>query len=175
MAPFFPQDPARNAETAETNRGREERRKLRLQDTTPEQVCFVAARQIGELRSTTRKKKAGPTEAIWPIITSADPKEWAAADLLRCRRKYWGIEAGHQRLDITLDEDRSRIRTPKAMTLLGMFRRVTVSFACAWLAEPHRRRKKLTTRDFLDQMKAKNARQAFTLVTSLNPTAWKSG
>jgi len=115
------------------------------------------------------------TETIWPIITSADPTEWTAADLLRCRRKYWGIEAGHQRLDITLDEDRSRVRTPKAMTLLGMFPRVIVSFACAWLAKPHRRRKKLTTRDFLNQLKAKNPRRAFAWVTSLNPTAWKSG
>jgi hypothetical protein len=37
--------------TAETNRSRQERRQLRLQLTTPEQVCFVAAAQVGELQT----------------------------------------------------------------------------------------------------------------------------
>ena len=108
-------------------------------------------------------------------MTSADPHQWSTQDLLRCRGRYWGIEAGHQRLDMTLDEDRSRVRTPRAMTILGMFRRVTVSLACAWLADPKRRRKKKSTRDFQNHLKAENARRAFALVTSLNPKAWKAG
>jgi len=105
------------------------------------------------------------------MITSAD---WKALNLLRCRRGYWGIEAGHQRLDMTLDEDRSRGRMPRAMTTLGMFRRVTVSFARARLANPQRRRKKMSTRDFQNHLKAENSRRAFALVTSLNPKAWKA-
>lgn len=135
----------------------------------------MAARQIGELQSTTRKKKAKPKSKIWPIITSADPAKWSTMDLLRCRRKYWGIEAGHQRLDISLDEDRSRVRTPRAMTVLGMFRRVVVSFACVWLDDPKRRKQKLSTRDFQNHLNAQGARRAFALVTSVNPKAWKAG
>jgi len=134
----------------------------------------VAARQIAELCSTTSKKNTAQTQKSWPLITSADPGQWPALELLRCRRRYWGIEAGHQRLDATLDEDRSRVRTPKAMTVLGMFRRMTISFACAWLDEPLRRKRKLCTRDFLNHLHADNSRRAFALVTSLNPKAWNA-
>jgi len=134
----------------------------------------VAARQIGDLCSTTSKKNTAQTQKSWPLITSADPAQWPALELLRCRRRYWGIEAGHQRLDATLDEDRSRVRTPKAMTVLGMFRRMTISFACTWLDEPLRRKRKLCTRDFLNHLNADNARRAFALVTSLNPKAWNA-
>jgi len=134
----------------------------------------VAARQIGELCSTTSKNNTARTQKIWPLITSADPRQWPTNDLLRCRRCYWGIEAGHQRLDSTLDEDRSRVRTPKAMTVLGMFRRMVISFACAWLDDPLRRRRKLCTRDFLNHLNAGNARRAFSLVTSINPKAWNA-
>jgi hypothetical protein len=77
-------------------------------------------------------------------------------------------------LDITLDEDRSRVRTPKAMMVLGMFRRLAISFACAWLDDPLRRKRKLCTRDFLNHLSAENARNAFALVTSLNPKAWNA-
>ena len=134
----------------------------------------MSARQIGQLCSTTKKKNTAQTQKIWPLITSADPVQWPALELLRCRRRYWGIEAGHQRLDATLDEDRSRVRTPRAMTVLGMFRRMTISFACAWLDDPLRRKRKLCTRDFLNHLNAQNARRAFTLVTSLNPKAWNA-
>lgn len=134
----------------------------------------MAARQIGELRSRTDGRKKAATDRTWPLITSADPSEWTAAQLLRCRRRYWGIEASHQRLDTTLDEDRSRVRTARGMTVLGMFRRLAVSFACAWLDHPARRKAKLSTRDFLNFLRADNSRRAFSLMTSANPTAWKA-
>src|SRR5882762_5978109 len=53
---FFPPDKTMSAERQETNRSRQERRQLRLQHTSPEQVCFVAATQIGELRTRTLEK-----------------------------------------------------------------------------------------------------------------------
>jgi hypothetical protein len=143
-----------------------------MQHTNPEQVCFVAAAQIGELQSRTKHKgkKGGKT---WALITSADPKKWAAKELLHGRREYWGIEGKlHQRLDATLDEDRSRVRTARAMTVLGMFRRLVVSFACTWLVDPHRRKMKNSARDFQEQLRADNARRGFSLVTSLRPMAW---
>ncbi len=134
----------------------------------------MAAAQLGHLQSwTVQKGKAcGNT---WPVITSADPKIWKAKELLQCRRDYWGIEGVfHQRLDATLDEDRSRVRTPKGLTVLGMFRRLAVSFATTWLACPRRRRQKKSTRDFQEQLRDNNKRRAFDLVTSLFPKAWNT-
>jgi hypothetical protein len=94
---------------------------------------------------------------------------------LDCRRGYWAIEAKlHQRLDISLDEDRSRTRNPKALFVLGLFRRLAVSLACAWLAHPQRQRAKMSMRDFQRHLAADNARLAFALVTSLNPRAWNA-
>ena len=95
--------------------------------------------------------------------------------LLACRRGYWAIEAKlHQRLDISLDEDRSRLRTPKGLFVLGLFRRLAVSLACAWLAHPRRQRAKMSTRDFQRHLAAHNALRAFALVTAANPKAWNA-
>ena len=145
-----------------------------MQDTTPEAACFVAAAQIGELTSTTVEKgrTGGKT---WAVVTSASPERWNAADLLWGRRTYWGIEGQfHQRLDATLDEDRSRVRTPRAMLVLGMFRRLAVSFAARWMQCPERQRRKKTTRDFQTHLAADDARRGFALATAKHPTAWIS-
>jgi hypothetical protein len=147
---------------------------LRTQDTTPEQVGFVAAAQIGQL-DTLGRAKGKRRRKSWFIITSADAQQHPTQNLLACRRGYWAIEAKlHQRLDITLDEDRSRTRTAKGLFVLGLFRRLTVSLACAWLADPQRQRAKLTLRDFQRHLAANNARVAFALVTSANPKAWNA-
>ena len=50
------------------------------------------------------------------------------------KRGYWVIESRlHHALDISLDEDRSRVRQPNAALVLGLFRRLVVSVANAWL------------------------------------------
>ena len=171
---FPPPNPTKTAQRQETNRGRKERRDLRLQDTSPEQVRFVAAAKIGHLQSRTLAKGKA-SDKSWPVLTSADPKAWNAKDLLQCRRDYWGIEGVfHQRLDASLDEDRSRVRTARGLTVLGMFRRLAVSLATAWLACPRRRKQKKSTRDFQDQLRRNNNRRAFDLVTAANPKAWKA-
>jgi hypothetical protein len=134
----------------------------------------VAAAQIGSFQSRT-VNKGRTSDKAWPIITSADPKTWTAAVLLQARRDYWSIEGVfHQRLDATLDEDRSRTRTAKALTVLGMFRRLAVSLATVWLASPERQRQKKSTRDFLEHLRDQHYRRAFGLVTSLNPKAWNA-
>jgi hypothetical protein len=120
-------------------------------------------------------EKGKASGKIWPVITSAHPTIWNAKALLQCRRDYWGIEGVfHQRLDATLDEDRSRTRTPRGLTVLGMFRRLAVSLATAWLACPRRRRQKQSTRDFQEQLRENNKRRAFDLATSVNPKAWNA-
>jgi hypothetical protein len=66
------------------------------------------------------------------------------------------------------------VRTARGLFVLGLFRRLAVSLACTWLADPQRQRAKLTTRDFQRHLAAHNARRAFALVTSLNPKAWNA-
>ena len=145
---------------------------MRLQETSPTQVGFVGAAQIGWLQ-TTVWEKGKKRSKDWGLITSADPRHWDVKQLLFGRRQYWQIESGHQRLDVSLDEDRSRTRTIKAMTVLGMFRRLVISFAGAWL-DPKRKRAKLTTRDLQRYLAAQNARHAFSLITSTQPKAWNA-
>ncbi len=55
-----------------------------------------------------------------------------AQGMLRLKRKYWVIESRlHHCLDITLQEDLSRVRTPHPARVLGMIRRVALSWANA--------------------------------------------
>jgi len=75
----------------------------------------VGATQIGELKTSSeyKGKKSGK---IRPVITSGYSRQWAAEELLDCRREYWAIEAKlHKPLNIILNEDRSRVRKPKGL------------------------------------------------------------
>ena len=79
--------------------------------------------------SRVRRHGKSSTETVY-LISSHPVEALRAAELANLKRAYWKIESAlHYRLDEVLDEDRSRVRTPKAAHLLGMFRRLTVSFA----------------------------------------------
>ena len=55
-----------------------------------------------------------------------------AQGLLRLKRSYWIIESRlHHRLDVTMGEDLSRVRTPHSALVLGMIRRVLLSLSNA--------------------------------------------
>ena len=61
---------------------------------------------------------------------SLSREEIQAQGLLKLRRGYWVVESRlHHCLDITLEEDKSRVRHPKAARVLGTIRRVVMSFA----------------------------------------------
>jgi len=52
--------------------------------------------------------------------------------MLQLKRRYWVIESRlHHCLDITLQEDHSRVRTPNSALVLGMIRRVILSLSNA--------------------------------------------
>jgi predicted transposase YbfD/YdcC len=146
--------------------------------TDPEQVGFPAARQIASLtrlvwRKT--KEKYKQSKETVNLITSLDAQQASGNDLKKIKRDYWGIESKlHYRLDTVLEEDRSRVRNPNAALILGMMRRVVVSFAIPWSEEKQKKNKRTSTRDFFDLLKAENHRRAFGLVTSKAPTAWKN-
>lgn len=52
--------------------------------------------------------------------------------MLQLKRNYWVIESRlHHCLDVTMQEDLSRVRTPNAALVLGMLRRVVLSLSNA--------------------------------------------
>jgi predicted transposase YbfD/YdcC len=80
--------------------------------------------------SQTQKKKWS-AEIVY-LVSSLPLAQLQAQGLLRLKRDYWVVESRlHHCLDITLREDTSRVRTPKAARILGTIRRVIVSLANA--------------------------------------------
>ena len=115
-----------------------------------------------------REVEGRKPETVW-LLTSREVSRLAAATWLPAQRKEWGIENGlHQPLDVTADEDRSRVCHRQAALLLGFFRRLAISVAQEWRArDPQRKNKYLP--DFFSQMSLNNHRQAFSVVTSQKP------
>jgi hypothetical protein len=139
---------------------------------TPTQAGFPHAVQVGELRRFidrgARQKDEVEREYL---LTSIPVEQMTAAEMLALDRDYWGIESGlHQRLDISAQEDRSRVRTRRAAFNLSLFRRAAISFAIHWIQRQPKRRRATTTY-FYEEMRARGARKAFSLVTRKNP-AW---
>lgn len=144
------------------------------ESTDPEQVGFPSARQIASLTRLVLRKDKKSKETVH-LLTSLDAQKAGGEDLKQSKRDYWGIESAfHYRLDNVLDEDRSRVRNPNAALVLGMFRRVVVSFAIPWSQEKKKTHKRTSTRNFLEHLSADNHRRAFDLVTSKAPAAWKN-
>jgi hypothetical protein len=66
------------------------------------------------------------------LVSSLALDQLQARGMLELKRQYWVIESRlHHCLDITLQEDLSRVRTPNAALVLGMLRRVVLSLANA--------------------------------------------
>jgi hypothetical protein len=104
-------------------------------EVTPEQVGFPGARLIGRLKRRVRRNGRKSTETVY-LISSQTLEQWDAAGWIKLKRGYWVIESRlHHALDISLDEDRSRVRHPNAALVLGMFRRLVVSVAQAALEQ----------------------------------------
>ena len=141
---------------------------------TAEQVCFPAAAQAVELRRLVVKGGQKRESAPLLLLTSAPEAEWNARALLQARRDYWGIEGClHQRLDTTLDEDRSRVRTPNAAHALGLFRRLVASVGHAWIVRAQKQNSRASLRTFVTSLRSHSARRALDLVTASAPQAWK--
>jgi hypothetical protein len=144
----------------------------RGEETTPETVRLPGARQIARLRRRVRRHRRASTETVH-LISSRPLSELAAPSLAALKRAYWKIESTlHCQLDEVLEEDRSRVRTPRAAHVLGLFRRLSISFAIPWLAERQKTLRRASTRDFHDHLRADHARRAHPLVTAAAPAAW---
>lgn len=117
-----------------------------------------------------RKSKSKEEVECEYLLTSLSQRELDAAAMLKLDRDYWGIESGlHQRLDVSSQEDKSRVRNPKSAFNLGLFRRAAISFAIHWIQRQPNKRFATTSR-FYEAMAQKGARKAFSLVTVKHPS-----
>jgi hypothetical protein len=162
-------------EQYEINRSRPEARSLLRWDVTPVSIGYPHAQQAGELfrfidRPIKPNAKKEPSVEREFLVTSLSKDNLDAFDMLRLDREYWGIESGlHLRLDVSGQEDKSRVRTRKSAFNLALFRRAANSFAVNWIqSQPNPRL--ATTRGFYDDMVANGYRKAFSLVTACKPS-----
>jgi hypothetical protein len=100
----------------------------------PEQSDAARPQPQLAARLETRVKRNGKKwhrEVIF-LLSSVSLYQLQAQGMLELKGGYWVIESRiHHCLDITLREDQSRVRTPKAARALGTIRRVIVSLANA--------------------------------------------
>jgi len=115
----------------ERNRGRLEIRFLQSLEVTPSQMDFPGARSAARLE--TRVKRGGKwTREVVFLLSSLTLEQLQARGMLQLKRHYWVIESRlHHCLDITMQEDLSRVRTPNSALVLGMLRRVLLSLSNA--------------------------------------------
>jgi hypothetical protein len=72
------------------------------------------------------RQTEGRKDELVALITSLEPSRLDALNWIRLNRDTWGIENGlHQRLDISHNDDRCRVRNHNAMLVLGMMLRLS--------------------------------------------------
>ena len=115
----------------ERNRSRLEIRYLQCLEVTPSQAGFPGARLVARLE--TRVKRHGQwTREVVYLISSQTLEQLQALGLLQFKRQNWVIESRlHHCLDVSMQEDLSRVRTPRSALVLGMIRRVVLSLSNA--------------------------------------------
>ena len=161
--------------TRERNRGRREIRLLDCREVTPEQVSFPGARLIARLTRRVRRHGKKTTETVY-LISSLSLEQLDAQGWIQRKRGYWVIESRlHHALDISLDEDRSRVRQPNAALMLGMFRRLVVSVANAWLDEVQTHKTRWSVGRFLKRFAHRDGgtQRLHALIFAKAPVAWR--
>ena len=103
-------------------------------------------------------------------------EELDALGWIKLKRGYWVIESRlHHALDVSLDEDRSRVRNPNAALVLGMFRRLVVSVAQAAIAKIQTQKTRWSVRRYQQQFAHRNGgpERLNALVFAKAPNAWR--
>jgi hypothetical protein len=141
-------------------------RLLRCATATAEQVDFPCVAQIALLR---RQLRQHAPETV-ALVSSLPPVELNATQWLTYNRAAWGIESGlHQRLDVSHLDDQCRVRLPKAMRVMGMFRRLSNSLFLHW-RELQKKPEHKTTTDFFCAMNAEHHRYALRCLFARKPS-----
>ncbi len=115
------------------------------------------------------RQREGRKDEEVGLITDLRPEELSASQWLEANRSGWGIENGsHQRLDVTLNDDRCRVHSGNGLLVLGLFRRLAISLFMHWrLRQPKPHQKSLT--DFQSLMGENNLANAMSFITSKRP------
>ena len=139
---------------------------LRSRTATSEEVGVPCVEQVALLRRHLRQH----SPEVVALVTSLPPSELNAAQWLADNRAAWGIESGlHQRLDVSHRDDLCRVRRPKAMLLMGMFRRLSNSLFMEWRNRQKKPHHKSTT-DFFSAMNAEHHRYAIRCIHARQPS-----
>jgi hypothetical protein len=142
-----------------------ESRTLESRPVAAEDIGFPFAAQVGLL---TRQHVGRKNETVG-LITNLAPEQLSAAQWLKANRMAWGIENGtHQRLDVSLNEDRCRVRGTNGLWILGMLRRFVISLFMHWRAR-HPKPEHQSLTDFQTAMGEDNLANAMAFVTRHRP------
>jgi hypothetical protein len=128
-------------------------------------MCFPFACQAARLL----RQTSGRQDEETTLLTSAGPEKLPALRWLQLNRQYWGIEAMHQCLDISHNDDRCRIQNSQGLLLMGMFRRLSNSLFVEWSIQ-QRRPKHVTTTTFQSLMAENHRTAALRLVLGKRPS-----
>ena len=142
---------------------------------TPEQVSFPGARLIARLKRRVRRKGKKTTETVY-LISSLTLEQLDALGWIKLKRGYWVIESRlHHALDVSLDEDRSRVRNPNAALVLGMFRRLVVSVAQTAVREVQTKKTRWSVRRYQQQFARRNGgpERLRAVVFAKDPNSWR--
>ena len=161
--------------TREHNCNRREIRLLECREVTPEQVGFPGASLIARLRQRVRRAGRKTTETGY-LISSLTLAQLDALGWLRLKRNYWVIESRlHHALDVSLDEDRSRVRHANAALVLGLFRRLVVSVAQTAIAQVQSSKTRWTVRRYQQRFARRDGgpQRLAALIFAKAPYAWR--
>lgn len=149
----------------EKNKGIQECRTIETRSVAPENIGFPFAAQAAMLV----RQHAGRKDETVALVTSLPPNTLNAQQWLLANRQSWGIESGlHQRLDVSLNDDRCRVRNANGLWVLGMFRRLANSLYMHWRSQQPKAQYKTTT-DFQAAMGENNLAKAMRFVTRKRP------
>ena len=150
----------------EKNKGAQESRTLESCPVAAEDIGFPFAAQAAQLT----RQRAGRKDETVGLITDLSTEELPPLRWLQANRQGWGIENGtHQRLDVSLNDDRCRVRNTNGLWILGMVRRLVISLFMEWRGrqlKPHFQ----SLTDFQAAMGEDNLAKALGFVTHHRPT-----
>lgn len=130
-----------------------------------EDIGFPFAAQVALL---TRQHPGRKNETVG-LISDLTADQLPAGQWLKSNRHGWGIENGtHQRLDVSLNDDRCRVRSTNGLWILGMLRRLVISFFLHWRARQRKPHHQSLT-DFQSAMGEDNLAKALAFVTHQRP------
>ena len=113
----------------------------------PKELGLAGAVQIARIDRRIGAK--GKLNRTWEVTSRSQVQQnarpWLAVD-----RQHWGIEnRTHHTLDVTYREDESRVHHPNALSVLGIFTRVSNALKHLWAKG--RPKREATSRDWIEE------------------------